>query len=169
MKTTSKPKILSGALSIVQGIVLVLSTFWVLDPCLTMAQLLYAEDFDKLGSTPNWFWPWKFSMKYSSLIELSFIVIGATLIAFGVTQIKSNKALTKGFWATSTVALLLCLSIATAIIPLNAASMTSSLTWGIEAPAFYSLHALNFAKYTAWFNVLLSLLIFAYQNRKRVQ
>ena len=103
-----------------------------------VAEILYAEDFDRMGWEPAWFGPWRFAMQHQavgmgvlSAAGLAVVLAGALCLS-GVSG--SARWLERACWAAAICSFLLV----TALIPLHAAGSG----WPAGTPADHLRHLL---------------------------
>jgi hypothetical protein len=157
MGIDSKLQRIAGATAIAQGVVLALTAWLIMEPALWMASVLYAEDFDRMGSVPGWFWPWSLAIKYSVILEITLLSFGAALIILGRSTIKSAIPPYKSTSAAA-AALIMCIFLVASLNSLYEASVLSSMSWAAGAPAFSKLEALHLANMISWLNVVVAIL-----------
>src|SRR5262245_4506356 len=69
-------KSLLGAGAIGQGLVLIAISFVTVTEAIQAADILYAEDFDRMDHVPLWFGPWHFATRHWFVSGAAFFLSG---------------------------------------------------------------------------------------------
>jgi hypothetical protein len=116
----------------IQGALLVGVSVVGLPAALRMAEILYAEDFDRSGVVPAWFAPWLVAMSHPTTAIFIVFVLGLAIVIAGVML--NKRAMPATYWLEGTMlsTLAVCLVAALALIPL--ANMGGD--WPLKSPAY---------------------------------
>ncbi|SRR5260370_4073017 len=142
-----------GIGAVIQGAFFIGISHLTLPAALRVAEILYAEDFDRSGVVPPWFGPWHFAMWHPNVVALVFLISGAALVIAGLLFTTRGLDAQQGFeWALLS-AMICCLILAVALIPVS--SMGSDWTGG--TPAYDLRRALIASTAAVWLELVLLL------------
>jgi len=121
-----------GIGTIIHGAFLIGVSVVTLPAALRVAEILYAEDFDRAGIVPQWFGPWHLAMSHPNVLPVVFLVVGAALVVAGVLFTKGG-GLRAHQWLEGALlsAMACCLILAVALTPLS--NMGGDWTRGVPA------------------------------------
>lgn len=121
-----------------------------LPSALHMAEILYAEDFDKAGFVPAWFAPWHLAMQHPHVTKIILLIIGIALIVGGRNLAKQQIVTKRWLSRTCWIAVICCILLASALIPLA----TMGGNWPIGTPAYDVRHKVIWSIGFAWLEVI---------------
>jgi hypothetical protein len=149
--TTTKRCLGIGA--VIQGAFVIGISHVTLPAALRVAEILYAEDFDRSGVVPPWFGPWYLAMLHPNAVALVFLISGTALVIAGV--LFTTRGLDAQPWFERAVrsAMICCLILALALTPLS--SMGSG--WNSGTPAYDLRHNLIASTAAVWLEWVLLL------------
>jgi hypothetical protein len=149
--TTTKRCLGIGA--VIQGAFVIGISHLTLPAALRVAEILYAEDFDRSGVVPPWFGPWHLAMWHPNVVAFVFLISGTALVIAGVLFTTRGLDAQKWFERALLSAMICCLILAVALIPLS--SMGSDWTSG--TPAYDLRRALIASTAAVWLELVLLL------------
>jgi hypothetical protein len=84
-----------------------------------VADMLYAEEFDRSGVVPAWFGPWRLASRHSSSVEVIFLMSGVALVIAGVRFAARGLGVQQSLERVLLPALICSSTLAIALIPLS--------------------------------------------------
>lgn len=120
-----------GVGAVIQGAILIVMSFVTFGRAVNAAEILYAEDFDRLGLEPVWFGPWHFAMRQPGLGTAVLFLAGIALVLTGAQVVSGLIGAIRWLEWTCWAAAICSLALAVALIPLYAAGSE----WPAETPA----------------------------------
>lgn len=115
--TTTKRCLGIGA--VFQGAFFIGVSVVTLPAALRVAEILYAEDFDRSGVVPMWFSPWYLAMWHPNVATIVFLILGIGLVMAGVLFTKRGLAARSWLERALLSAMICCLILAVVLIPLS--------------------------------------------------
>jgi hypothetical protein len=161
---TAKMKRLVGIGTAIQGAVLAAVSLEAIPAALRIAEILYAEDFDRAGIVPLWFGPWYLAMWYPSTTATIFFISGAALGIAGFRFAKQNLAV-RSLEVALLWAMLFCAGLALALIPLS----TMGTDWVSGTRAYDLRFTVIASTVVIWLEVLALLATLVTAKRMRDQ
>jgi hypothetical protein len=134
-----------------------------LPAALRVADILYAEDFDRSGVVPAWFGPWHFATRHAAVAMLVYLMSGLALVMAGALFIMRGLGARRLLERTLPTATVLCWLLAVALIPLS--SMVSG--WPSGTPGYDLRRTLIAGTTAAWLECLLLLATIVIVKRMR--
>jgi hypothetical protein len=142
-------KKLVGIGTAMQGALLIGVSLVAIPAALRVAEILYAEDFDRAGSVPLWFGPWYLAMWYPGTTAMIFFILGALLVIAGFVFAKQNPAV-RSLKMALILAMLFCLGLALALIPLS----NMGADWTNGTPAYDLRYIVVASTVVIWLELL---------------
>ena len=118
-----------GVGAIAQGVCLIVISFVVFEEAIQASEILYAEDFDRMGHVPLWFAAWRFATRH--WFGAGLFLSGLALVLTGSPLAGGSSGPTRWFEGACWTAAICCLSLAVVLIPLYLAGGG----WPSESPA----------------------------------
>ena len=151
-KTTTIKKCL-GIGAVIQGAFFIGVSLVTLPTAFRVAEILYAEDFDRSGVIPTWFGPWHLAMWHPYFVTAVFLMLGAALAIAGSMFSSRGLGPQRWFERVLVFAMICCLILALALIPLSA--MVSD--WAKEMPAYQLRQTLLASTAAVWLELVVLL------------
>jgi len=139
-----------GAGAIVQGACLIAISFVTIGVAIQAAEILYAEDFDRMDHVPPWFVPWHVAMRNELVSNAALFLSGLALVLTGSALVGNLKGTTRWFEGACWTAMICCLTLAVALIPLYLAGDG----WPSESPAGHLRRRLLISLGAVWLESL---------------
>jgi len=150
-----------GIGAILQGIFFIGVSVVTLPAALRIAEILYAEDFDRSGVVPRWFGPWYLAMRHPHIATVIFLTLGTALVITGIRFTGRGSGALRWFERTLLLAMICCLILAVALIPLS--NMGSD--WASGTPAYDLRRTLVASTVAVWLELVLLLATMAIVKR----
>jgi hypothetical protein len=141
---------LLGVGAIAQGVLLIAISSVALERAIQAAEILYAEDFDRMDHVPTWFAPWHLAMRDGLVSHAALFLSGLALVLTGSHLAGTRRGLTRWFEGACWTAMICSLSLALALIPLYLAGDG----WPYESPAGHLRRRLLTTLAAAWLETL---------------
>jgi hypothetical protein len=142
-----------GIGTVIQGAFFIGVSVVTLPAALRVAEILYAEDFDRSGVVPPWFGPWYLAMWHPNVATVVFLIIGTALVITGVLFTKRGLGAQRWFERALLSAMTCGVILAVALIPLS--NMGSD--WVSGTPAYDLRRTLIASTVAVWLELVLLL------------
>ena len=140
-----------GIGTVLQGTFFIGVSAVTLPAALRVAEILYAEDFDRSGVVPMWFGPWYLAMWHPYIATAIPLILGAALVLTGIRFTNRSLGAQRWFEPALLPAMTCCLMLAVALIPLS--NMGSD--WASGTPAYDSRRTLIASTVAVWLELVL--------------
>jgi hypothetical protein len=151
-----------GIGAVLQGAFVIGVSVVTLPAALRVAEVLYAEDFDRSGVVPRWFGPWYLAIWHPYVATVVFL-IGTALVVTGIRF--TNRGLGAQVWFERVLlsAMICCLILAVALIPLS----NTGSDWASGTPAYDLRRTLIASTVAVWLELVLLLTTMVIVKRTR--
>jgi hypothetical protein len=108
-----------GIAAVVQGALLVYISEVATGAALRVAEILYAEGFDRAAIVPEWFGVWSLVMRHRDFLALVYLISGAPLVIAGLFFLRRGLDAQPWFERALLLGIVCCLIVGVALIPLR--------------------------------------------------
>jgi hypothetical protein len=142
-----------GLWAAIHGAIFIFVSIVTFSRALRVAEILYAEDFDRSRVVPIWFGPWRIAMFNSCFATSVFLLSGVLLVVGGFVFMRQGPAAQRWLDRSLMLVLLCCFLFAVMLVVLSSASSNR----GVGTPAFGFREELISNTFAVWFELAILL------------